>query len=124
MADRDDGPLLDLQVDHWTCTDPQNLALNTDGGMLPAPRRPLREWLRRHLGDPGVIWAQERGRGLKRCYNGLISVHRDRIQRWPAAFYRNLYEDLAAHHNPECNHYMERLWILLWGDPPMDTGFM
>ena len=39
IADRDDGPLLDLAVDHWTCTDPQNLMVNTDGGMLPAPQR-------------------------------------------------------------------------------------
>ena len=39
-ADIADGPLLDFKVGHWTCTDPQNLALNTDGKMEESPHRP------------------------------------------------------------------------------------
>jgi hypothetical protein len=120
-ADAADGPLLDFKVDHWTCTDPQNLVLNTDGSMQTARHRPLRQWVSHHFGVEAVRWAEKRRRPST-CYNGVLAVHRSQIQLWPVAVYQKILTELSEHHNPEVNHYMERLWMWLWGSPHIQSS--
>ena len=57
------------------------------------------------------------GRDPKRCYNGVVGVHKKRILRWPKDLYRRINAELGQHHNPESLYFMEQLWFLLWGDP-------
>jgi hypothetical protein len=51
---------------------------------------------------------------IKNCWAGLFGVHRDRILRYPKAFYEKLIKYLDNHSNPENGHYFERLWYHLF----------
>jgi hypothetical protein len=121
-----DGPLLELTAEATTGklwrlpSDPSNRVGIKDGRIRRAKHRPLGNWLRHYFTQSSVDWVEAqvaRGKDPRRCYNGVVAVHKDRILRWPKEVYQKINNELGQHHNPESLYFMEQLWFLLWGDP-------
>ena len=126
-----DGPLLELTAEATTGrlwrlpSDPSNRVGIKDGRIRRAKHRPLGKWLRHYFTQASVDWVEKqvaRGKDPKRCYNGVVALHKDRIQRWPKEVYQKINAELGQHHNPESLYFMEQLWFLLWGDPGLNLA--
>jgi hypothetical protein len=49
-------------------------------------------------------------RSIKTAWNGIFTVHKNRILSRPPAFYERLLQTISHHVNPEEGHYFERTW--------------
>ena len=56
---------------------------------------------------------------LNYVHEATFAVHRQAIRRRPLAFYERIlaYFEALNHTRPEKGHYMERLWLPMFGDP-------
>lgn len=92
-------------LDHWTCTDGANAALNSESALHPAVLRPFGKWFSYHFGNIHVThW----------CIHGIFSVHKYDILKTNVNKYKQLLAATSVHSNPEVGHYIERSWAAIF----------
>ncbi len=100
--------LTEFKIDEYQSTNDHNKTANPEKKILEASPRPFGKWF--NINFPTIkrlptVW-----------YNGIFSVTRDQILRFPKQFYINLYNQMNTHSNPEVGHYMERAWAGIFCD--------
>jgi len=85
---------------------------NMQAGRLKPAKLNLDEWFRKWIGitlrdQPGYQFS---------CGN-MIGVTRERIKRRPLQLYRDIRDASNYCDDPEETHYMERMYLYLWGWP-------
>lgn len=90
---------------NWNCTDPSNMALNSESKLCPALIRPYGKWFQYHFGNINVrYW----------CIHGVFSIHKIDIIKHNIKRYQDLLAAVARHSNPEVGHYIERSWAAIF----------
>ncbi len=97
-----------FKIDEYQSSNYHNKTVNPEKKLLEASPRPFGKWF--SINFPTIkrlptLW-----------YNGIFSVTREQILRFPKQFYINLYNQMNTHSNPEVGHYMERAWSGIFCD--------
>jgi hypothetical protein len=92
-------------LDKWSATDPQNFVKNSESTLQKSPIRPYGKWFLYNFGriSPQIV-----------CMNGIFSIDRRDILKYPIFRYNKLVKQLSTHSNPEVGHYVERSWSAIF----------
>jgi hypothetical protein len=88
-------------LNSWVCSDPINSNLNPEKKLFPATIRPFGKWFTFHFGNIKVKYY---------CMQGILSIHKNDIIKYPISRYQQLLAAAGMHSNPEVGHYIERSW--------------
>jgi len=92
-------------LDNWSATDPQNFVKNPESTLQKSPIRPYGRWFLYNFGyiSPQIV-----------CMNGIFSIDRRDVIKYPIFRYNKLVKQLSTHSNPEVGHYVERSWSAIF----------
>lgn len=94
----------------WMCgVNKYNFRISNWGGPLTPSKydETYGQWYERVFDAPFV-------HGVHVYKNGIFSVHKSRIRKYPKAFYEKLLSELDYCHSPETAHFMERTWAKMF----------
>jgi hypothetical protein len=91
--------------------------MNAQNALIPAQPRPIGEWYQKYLPfDASFEKIDKTGS----CYNGVFAASRAAIRSHPVEMYREILKQLEVGQKTEANHYMERLWLVLFASDKSD----
>ena len=95
----------DFKLEYWNTNHYKNKELNNNFSLELAKLRPYGLWYKYFFGNKLSHWY---------TYYGIFSIHKNDILQSNIEIYKKLLLVLSYSANPECGHYMERSWGVLF----------
>jgi len=107
--------LYDFTLDSYKTGNLENFSLNQSNEMLISSIRPFGRWYEYYIGKSVPIRSD--------AMQGIFGVQKIHIWQRGIDFYKQLYNQVSTHNNPEVGHYLERSWSSIFQPLPTNCFY-